>query len=119
MVQKADMSGTEDISNWQAVDLMVDSVRAYSQASRSKLRELLGRTNLLFRPLSDPLSEDVGLNRWLSEDNEESYSDWLAWILELLDGEQILGVLNIKSRGIIEACRGITPTIEREKWTTA
>lgn len=41
----------------------------------------------LFSGVGDPLSTklDLGSHRWLAGDREESYSDWLAWILERQD----------------------------------
>jgi hypothetical protein len=32
-------------------------------------------------PLEDPLEMDLGLHRWLQEEREEAYSDWLEWVV--------------------------------------
>lgn len=47
-------------------------------------------------PLGDPLALNVGEHRWLSEDREESYSDWLAWILQgMKNGEEVLPLFGL------------------------
>jgi hypothetical protein len=54
---------------------------------------LLNRSAALLDPLADPLEEDFGAHRWLCGEREESYSDWLAWILSRLQiSSRILAV---------------------------
>lgn len=46
-----------------------------------KIRSLLEEWNRRLNPIRDPLTLNFGMNRWLSSDREEAYSDWIAWIL--------------------------------------
>jgi len=48
-------------------------------AWREQLFEESGKK---LEPFEDPLLVDPGAHRWLSDSHEESYSDWLAWVLE-------------------------------------
>jgi hypothetical protein len=48
----------------------------------SALQTLVEDWNKRFAPIRDPLMLDFGLNRWLSSEREEAYSDWIAWILQ-------------------------------------
>lgn len=64
---------------------MVAAAERDAMAASQRLGDLLeqsGRT--LFPGIGDPLSTKLNLcsHRWLGKDREESYSDWLAWILE-------------------------------------
>jgi hypothetical protein len=54
------------------------------------LKDAVARSGAELRPLSDPLSLKLGTHRWFSADREESYSDWLAWILQGMSGGEIL-----------------------------
>ncbi|MGB8065297.1 MAG: PD-(D/E)XK nuclease family protein [Candidatus Sulfotelmatobacter sp.] len=62
---------------------------------------------------------DVGLNRWLTEEREEAYSDWLEWILgqlQQLPGKaaNILAVLGIADSEIVAGCESGEFKIKRE-----
>lgn len=46
----------------------------------------IAASNEELKPLRDPLWLNLGEHRWLSKDREESYSDWLAWILQGMSG---------------------------------
>lgn len=46
-----------------------------------RLRECLTQTRERLAPLEDPFDTDFGLHRWLEEDREEAYSDWLQWVV--------------------------------------
>jgi hypothetical protein len=59
-------------------------------ASR-QLKHALDGSDAELKPLRDPLGLNLGKHRWLSADREESYSDWLAWILQGMSGaEEVL-----------------------------
>jgi hypothetical protein len=47
-----------------------------------RLQKALAASNAELEPLGDPLTLNLGEHRWLAADREESYSDWLAWILQ-------------------------------------
>jgi hypothetical protein len=57
---------------------------------------------------SEPLALNLGEHRWLAEDREESYSDWLSWILQGMAGAgEILPLfwLQDDSLGCLESVR--------------
>jgi hypothetical protein len=56
--------------------------RDAARAAR-RLDGLLTASGELFPGLGDPLRRDLNVSdhRWLRDDREESYSDWLAWII--------------------------------------
>jgi hypothetical protein len=84
---------------------MLQAARANSLQCEANLRELLERSDLLLKPLKDPLRADVGIHRWLSQDREEAYSDWLAWVLQELNkvGADLLKLLGISTGPVVDA----------------
>jgi len=55
----------------------------------------------LYPGVGDPLSEELklGSHRWLAGNREESYSDWLAWIVERQgDPSRVLPLFGIEDR---------------------
>lgn len=102
--------------NWLPVDAILQAARTQSKAAESKLRNLLDESDLLFHPLCDPLLADAGLNRWLREDREEAYSDWLAWVLQQIgNAKDVLKLLRIDDPEILEGCCTLPLTVSREK----
>ena len=98
--------------NWQPVTRLIDAVRPYLEQQCQQLVELLERSNEALAPLGDPLLTDFGAHRFLRSGREESYTDWLAWILEQLDDPAlVLEVLAVNT----EAPEG-RPTITCELW---
>ena len=81
----------------------------------SKLTELLSVSDAALRGISlcEPLRVDAGLNRWLKNDREEAYSDWLAWILEQLNAIDVLDVLRVSDANVVAV--GIPPHFEVER----
>lgn len=80
---------------------------------------MLARSSQCFAPLQDPLLIDFTTNRWFAGSREESYSDWLAWLLSRLSTAQIFNVLKIEARESLRFCETITPRIERESYVAA
>jgi hypothetical protein len=70
---------------WAPVEAMLHAAKAHSKQCETKLKGLLDKSDSRLKRLKDPLRANVGLHRWLSEDHEEAYSDWLAWMLEELN----------------------------------
>jgi hypothetical protein len=104
--------------NWSAVDALIDAAQPRLRADSEALRELLvqSRNQLKF---SDPLLSDLGAHRWLEMDREESYSDWLAWVLERLrDVGLVLHVLGVQNPQFVSTCLGRCYTVEREAAVT-
>jgi len=64
---------------------MIDAAKRDAKTASQRLGGLLERSGrTLFPRVGDPLSTELDLDshRWLAEDREESYSDWLGWILD-------------------------------------
>jgi hypothetical protein len=76
---------------------MILKAEAEAQKLESGLLALVNASDARFRSISlrDPLMVDAGLNRWLREDREEAYSDWLAWIFEQFAAIDVLRVLGM------------------------
>jgi hypothetical protein len=62
---------------------MVDAAKRDAALAAQRLDALFAKTDALYPPVCDPLRMKLGLesHRWLAAQNENSYSDWLAWIL--------------------------------------
>src|ERR1022692_3551634 len=63
---------------------LVESHRRFSRLQGQRISGLLDKSDKLLEPLADPLRLAMADHRWLDPDHnrEESYSDWLAWILQ-------------------------------------
>jgi hypothetical protein len=78
-------------ADWAGAEQLIEAVRPALEASSAELRALLERSGVLLG-WKDPLLCDLGVHRWLN--NENAYSDWLAWVLEALkDAGAVLRVL--------------------------
>ncbi len=76
-------------ADWSAVDILVEAAQPRLLENSKALCELLARSTNQLKS-SDPLLCDLGVHRWLESDREESYSDWLAWVLEQLDHASVV-----------------------------
>jgi hypothetical protein len=63
---------------------MIDALKRCAEPEAARLRNYLRQSNETLWPLGEPLLIDFGLHRWLKEEREEAYSDWLAWIVAQL-----------------------------------
>lgn len=64
---------------------MVEAAENDATLAAQRLGGLIQQASrLLFPGVGDPLSGclEIGSHRWLAGQREESYSDWLAWIIE-------------------------------------
>jgi len=106
----ASLSKTE--VSWNPVAKMVRVAEVQAERLESRLNELLKSSDEALRKISlcEPLFADAGLNRWLTEEREEAYSDWLEWILGQLQlqggAAEILAVLGIADSEIVARCQG-------------
>jgi len=66
---------------------MIEAASRDARAAAQHLYGLLVDTQALYPNVGDPLSTQLNLasHRWLAQEHENSYSDWLAWILERQD----------------------------------
>ncbi len=75
--------------DWAPSRHLVRCARPYFALQNTSLREALRHSRKRFR-LPDPLELDFGLHKGLSGEREETYSAWLAWILEQFDDTRTL-----------------------------
>lgn len=68
---------------WAPAASMIWAAERDAERASVALHELLKATVAEFPGVGDdPLLFDFGTHRWLAEEHELAYSDWLAWILE-------------------------------------
>jgi hypothetical protein len=101
--------------SWKPALQLIESAGRLDTYAQERLAEVLARSNEELSPLRDPLGLNVGEHRWLSADREESYSDWLAWILQgLKTAETILPLFGFHDEGQISTM-GTLGSVEREQ----
>jgi hypothetical protein len=61
---------------------MIEAAERDAERAGAALDELLNTSATSFPLVGDPLRFDFGTHRWLKEEHELAYSDWLAWVLE-------------------------------------
>jgi hypothetical protein len=88
------------LPSWGPASRLIASALKLDTKARAHLSELLDQSNRLLSPLRDPLELNLGEHRWLSVDREESYSDWLGWILQgMPDVSDILPLFDLENPG--------------------
>lgn len=105
--------------DWTSAQHLIKAAEPLLLANSVHLRGLLKRSNDLLAPLEDPLLTDYGVHRWLAHSREESYSDWLAWVLsQIKEPHQLFQALKIIDDPVAEdALRTVALTSEREVFT--
>ena len=76
--------------DWAPVQSLIDAVQPLLDLERERLKVLLEQSQRHLDPLNDPLQGDFGTHRWLKLDREETYSDWLAWIVEQIKTSDLI-----------------------------
>ena len=74
--------GLSRIASWAPCQQLVRSAISLDKYARKQLQRALQESNKRFAPLEEPLLVNTGTHRWFASEREESYSDWLAWILQ-------------------------------------
>jgi hypothetical protein len=101
--------------SWTPALQVVQSADSLDGYAREHLANALARSTQEMSPLGDPLAIKMGNHRWLSAAREESYSDWLAWILQgMKTADAILPLFGYHDERQIHAM-GDVETIEREQ----
>jgi len=92
------------LPSWNPALRLVASAELLDEYARQHLREALTDSDTRLAPLRDPLTLNLGAHRWLSEDREESYSDWLAWIMQgMKDAGDVLPLFGVDDQETISA----------------
>jgi hypothetical protein len=100
--------------SWDSARLLVQSAKVLDDYALEHLQQALADSNAELAPLGEPLKLNLGKHRWLSEDREESYSDWLAWILQgMSSGAEILPLFALGDEATGELV-GPAGTVHRE-----
>jgi len=100
--------------DWSAVEILIEAAQPRLLEDSKALRELLERSTDQLKS-SDPFLCDLGVHRWLEADREESYSDWLAWVMEQLNqASVILRVLHVQDPKFVATSEGQPYRVERE-----
>src|SRR5262245_20848411 len=81
--------------NWSAVYRLIGSAKDKYRFDCDRLAKIMADSNSQFSPLTDPFQLDFELHRWLKEDREEAYSDWLEWIIRQLKPEEVFRLFRI------------------------
>lgn len=66
---------------------MIGALDRDAKVAAERLHGLFAETDNRYPGIGDPLNArlDIGSHRWLGQEHENSYSDWLAWIIERQD----------------------------------
>jgi hypothetical protein len=102
----------------ESVKRLVDIARSETELSRTYFEEVLVQSNECLSPLAEPLTcLDLSEHRWLANQREEAYSDWLQWIFTQLTPSEILRVLGVRDdrmEAIVCGCHNVS--VHRERW---
>ncbi len=99
--------------SWESALLLLQLAQNLDQCARSWLKDALAQSEKVLSPLGEPLTLNLGTHRWLSADREESYSDWLAWILQGMSGSDILTLFSLGDKCSVELT-GVKIRVDRE-----
>ncbi len=108
------VSATPKSPSWDPVRLLVRSAKVLDDYALEHLDKALADSNAELAPLGEPLKLNLGKHRWLSADREESYSDWLAWILQGMSGAAEILPLFALSDEVTGELLGPAGTVRRE-----
>jgi hypothetical protein len=91
-----DIQKSQHHMNWTPVKKIIKASGKFFAEERAALQDVLRRSNKQLGGC-DPLTINLGAHRWLREEREEAYSDWLAWVIEQLGCPELVGqVFGIK-----------------------
>lgn len=102
------------MSDWQPAIQLINSWQPLSNALWQQFKELVQNSHAHLKPLGEPFYLDLQASRLFSDVREETYSNWLAWILTELSSRShgtagIFKLLSIKEQEFSEC-----PKIFRE-----
>ncbi len=91
--------------DWTPVGKIIKASEKFFYEERIALKDVLKRSNERLGGL-EPLSVDFGGHRWLKEEREEAYSDWLKWVIEQLGRPALVGQVFGIEKNRLSAMRG-------------
>lgn len=100
--------------NWTPVQRLLEAACPLFRLETQRLCDLLEKSNRHLHPFEDPLRVDFGVHRWLRNEREEAYSDWLEWVVNHLPTPgHVFRLFGIKDPAALNRCRGM-PVVQRE-----
>ena len=80
----------ECAGDWSPVRRIIAAAEEILLLEGENLRALLEKSRKCLYPLGDPLLIDFGAHRWLAQEPEPAYSDWLHWIVRQLPTPELM-----------------------------
>src|SRR5437773_2571279 len=91
----------QEVPSWSPVTRIVVAAVRYLDLESREIAALLKESKSKLFPLDDPFAIDLGLHRWMKDDREEAYSDWLAWIISQLNCSiKIWSIFGLTYKGV-------------------
>jgi hypothetical protein len=100
----------------------VAAFQSFAESEMLHLRQLLDQSDQRLTPLSDPLRLSIRKHRWLDlrRECEESYTDWLAWLLQAMgSAEAVLKVFGLDGTAFGAQVCSAPPRVDREEIVSA
>jgi hypothetical protein len=96
---------------------MVEAMREWGETQKKAYQAVLEKSGAQLAPFGDPLRVDFGTHRWLRKGHEESYSAWLAWIIEQLETPcEVFRLFKLGAQDeVISECGGATLQVQAEQ----
>jgi hypothetical protein len=108
-------------ADYRTIERIAIAFRSLAKREQRHLALLLKKADHQLAPFGDPLRLSIADHRWLDpqREREESYSDWLAWLLTQMESaEKVLRVFGLEATAFGRAVRGKKPEVAREEWFT-
>lgn len=100
---------------WQAVELLTTAGSRLVESEAGDLRTSLDDPTVSWLRSATRSETDLGAHRWLKPQREESYSDWLAWVLRQIPAApRLCRFLGLPPRASLAASDWGTPQVARE-----
>jgi hypothetical protein len=98
-----------------ALKQLVSAARRHGAQALEEFQEVARRSAEVLPGLGEPLGLlDFSEHRWVGEQREEAFSDWLQWIVAQIEPAEVLRVFGVNDLNVISASARSTHTCERE-----
>ena len=110
-----DFRSSRCLPSWDHATQLVEHAERLDRSARGRLTDIMAESEKALLPLGEPLKLNLGMHRWLSADREESYSDWLAWILQGMSCSEIKTLFSLSDQ-CVGGLSGKAEYVRREVW---
>ncbi len=100
----------------QRVKRFLASGNGLVKARRKYVEELVAESAKRLAPFGEPLSLDLGMNRWLASEREEAWSNWFAWFFAHLTVDEVAHLFGIESWLEVPDRHTAVRRVSREYW---